>query len=91
MHRVENDNVLIKYIRLDSDDNEHYVGGCRVAHPDEFLNMLIIAYKNEVQVSFNEYSTIIPSELLNDVYYIEDIIIGLGTEEDLMTMEVYIR
>ncbi len=91
MHKVENDCVLIKYIMLDSDDNEHYVAGCRVAHPDELLNMLIIAYKNEVQVSFNEYSTIVPSELLNDVYYIEDVIIGLGTEEDLMTMEVYIR
>ena len=92
MKRIENNQLLVKYIHKETCGEEVKfvnLASAYTAFNAELIKMFRECYENEIYLQFNEYADV-DEKYKNDEYLIEDIRLTMGTNEDLFVLEVII-
>ena len=90
MKRIENNQLLVKYIHRESSGEYVNLASAYTAFSAELIQMFRECYENEIYLQFNEFAEV-DEKYRNDEYLIEDIRLTMGTDKDLFVLEVYVQ
>lgn len=83
-----NDAILVKFMTLKEDGDTEQVCSYYTTAIDETIKMFVTVKENELKCWFNEYSMCVPEKYLEMEHYVADVIINLGSTEDVPSIEV---
>lgn len=83
-----NDAISVRLCLAQEDADPKYITTFYTTAIDQIFKMFLTAKENNVKCYFNEFSTVIPEDLLHLERYVDDVYLNLGNESDTMSIEV---
>ena len=84
-----NNSILVKFVTYNNDE-KHTICMYHTTAIDETLKMFITAKDHAIDCFFNENSLVVEEKYLHDSCIIEDVYLGLGSNEDIPVIEVVV-
>lgn len=85
-----NNSILVKFVTYNNDNEKQTICSYYTTAIDETLKMFITAKNHEIDCCFNENSAVVEEKYLHDYHIIEDVYLGLGSNEDVPVIEVVV-